>query len=326
MNKLLKILLNILIFVLIAGFGYYMIHSIMSDDKTAQQSEENMENTFVSPYKKTNSFNAASEILHFDINQNTIYTALSDKVSIFDLSGRHQRDFRIKPDVRDIVVEDTTIYLLYPTKIDLRSFDGQTIGGWEACSNNSDYCSFTTSNKYIFVTDAENKNIVQYDKQGRLVRFIKSSEGFVIPSYSFDIININDTIYCSNSGRHKIESYTLDGEFITSFGTVGTQAGAFAGCCNPVYLEKTSNGQILTSEKGIPRISCYSRDGKFRTILFDSFTLGGGTFAYEMHSYEENIYIASRKTISIYTFDSTLSEKSCAGCEEDCPLRISIKK
>ena len=333
-NKTLKISLNILLFILIVGFGYYMIHSILSEEKTIPASEENEENTFVSPYKKTNGFDAVSEILCFDVYKNAIYVVLIDKISIFDLSGKHQRDFKIEKGARDIVVESRdvardvsiTIYLLYPTRIDLYSFEGEKKGGWEACSDNSDYCSFTTTKDYVFVTDAENKNIVQYDKQGGLLRFIKSPDGFVIPSYSFGIISINDTIYCSNSGRHIIESYTLEGKFIASFGENGVQAGAFAGCCNPVYLEKTPNGNILTSEKGNPRISCYSKTGKFRTILFTGNTLGGGTAAYEMHVSGENIYIASKKTISVYSFDPTLSEKSCVGCEEECPLRKNIKK
>jgi len=307
-NKTLKIALNTLIFVLIAGFGYYVVHSMISEENTAQTDEENRENRFISPYEKTNSFDAVSEILCFDISGEFIFAVLSGKISVFDLSGKHQRDFEIEAGVRDIAVASrdgarlvsTTIYLLYPTRIDLYSFDGEKKDEWTACSDNSDYCSFTTTKDYVFVTDAENKHIVQYNKQGEFVRFIKSPKGFIIPSYSFGIISINDTVYCSNSGRHKIESYTVDGEFIASFGVAGTQAGAFAGCCNPVYLEKSFNGDILTSEKGNPRISSYEKDGKFSEILFDSKMLGGGTSAYEMHISGENIYIAGGKTITVY--------------------------
>ena len=329
MNKGLKITLNILIFLLITGFGYYVVHSIRLDKKTSPSGEENAENTFVSPYKKINSFDAASNIFCFCICNDRVYVVLSDKVSVFDLSGEHQRDFAIKTGGRDIVVENATIYLLYSARIDLYSLEGEKKDEWKACSDNSDYCSFTATENYVFVTDTENKNICQYDKQGQLVRFIKSPEGFIIPSYSFGIISINDTIYCSNSGRHKIESYTLDGEFIASFGAAGTQAGAFAGCCNPVYLEKNFDGNILTSEKGNPRISCYGKDGKFRTILFDSHTLGGGTDAYQMRVLVENIYIANKKAISVYGIDWVCpfaSEKSCAGCEAECPLRKGVNK
>jgi hypothetical protein len=324
MNNKLKITLNILIFALIAGFGYYIVHSTISEEKTKQSGIGNQENAFVSPYKKTNSFDAASDIICFYIFKNSIYAASVDNVSIYDLSGKRQFNFKIEKDIRDILVEEETIYLLYPTRIALYSPDGQKKSEWDACSPNSIYCSFTTTGDYVFVTDAENKHIWQLDKEGMLVRAVKSPEGFIIPSYAFDIININDTIYCSNSGRHKIESYTLDGEFIASFGTPGAQAGAFIGCCNPAYLEKSSNGHILTSEKGSPRISCYGKDGKFRTVLFDSNALGGGTTAYEIGVSGEDIYIANKRTITVYSFDATLSEKSCAGCEENCPLRKEL--
>lgn len=326
MNKTLKIILNIFVFVLIAGFGYYMVHSIMSD-KAIFSGGGNAEDTLVSPYKKTNSFTAASEILCFDIYENMIYVALSGKISVFNLSGKHQRDFAIKKNVRDIVIEESAIYLLYATGIEVFTTEGEKIAGWDACSDNSDYCAFTVTDDYVFVTDAENKLITQFDKQGQLVRFIKSPRGFVIPSYSFDIININDTIFCSNSGRHKIESYTLDGKYIASFGATGTQAGAFAGCCNPVYLAATPWGDILTSEKGNPRISCYGRDGKFRTILLNSKMLGGGTQAYRAKMKDDKIYIAARKSLSVFVFDPELAAGSaCAGCPLNCPLRSSMKK
>jgi len=143
MNKTFKMTLNILLFILIAGFGYYMVRSILSDEKTILTDIENSENTFTSPYKKTNNFDAASEIICFDIYENRIYVAQNDRVSVFDLAGIHQNDFEIEVDIRDIAVEDAIIYLLYPTRIDLFSFDGQKKDEWEACSDNSDYCAFT---------------------------------------------------------------------------------------------------------------------------------------------------------------------------------------
>ena len=323
MNKTLKITINILIFILIAGFGYYMVHSIVSDEKKTSTDAENQETDFVSPYKKTDAFDAVSEILSFDIYDDMVFAALQDKISVFDLDGNHQYDFEIKSLARDIVAVNDTVFILYPTEIELYTFEGQIINEWEACSENSDYCAFTTTKDYVFVTDAENKHIVQYDKQGRLVRFIKSPRGFVIPSYAFDIISINDTIYCSNSGKHKIESYTSDGIFIASFGESGMEAGEFAGCCNPVFLEKTAGGNILTSEKGNPRVSSYSKEGKFRTILLDNDMLGGGTSAYRMKVSKEKIYIAGKKTISVYDFDCKLLKKPCGACELECPLNIN---
>ena len=322
MNKPLKIIVNILIFTLIAGFGFYVIFSIKLDDKIGNNDTENQKTEFDSPYKKTNSFVLESEVLGIDIYEDKLFVALQDRISIFDFSGNKQYDFEIETTIRDIVVENDTIFILHPTEIELYTIDGHLIDQWDACSENADYCAFTTSKDYVFVTDADNKLIVQYNKDGQLIRFIKSPKGFVIPSYAFDIICINDTIYCSNSGKHKIESYTLDGTFITSFGVSGNQSGEFAGCCNPVYLEKTEGGNILTSEKGNPRISSYSKDGKFRTILLDNNMLGGGTDAYRIKILHKNIFVVGKKSIYIYTFDCKQLRKPCSGCELECPKQI----
>ena len=367
MSKPLKIVLNILVFLLIAGFGYYMIQSILSDGKISPAVFDEDGNIFVSPYKKSNSFKTSYDIQCFDICEDTIYVATKGNISVFDFSGKKQREFSIEPDVRDIIIENGaflkachggldppsnekptidfqgiaglryaspamtvtfqdsfTMYLLYHNRIDLFTTDGQKTGEWKACSENSNYCSFTTTKDYVFVTDIENKLMWQFDKQGGLVRMIKSPGGFIIPSYSFDIVNINDTIYCSNSGRHKIESYTIEGDFISSFGETGTQPGAFAGCCNPVYLEKTATGNILTSEKGNPRISCYNKEGTFNKILLDSKMLGGGTTAYKIRVSGDNIYIANGKTITIYGKDIS-SGQSCSGCDLKCPLITKTK-
>jgi len=302
MNKPLKTALNLLIFALIVGFGYYMIHSIKSEKQKPQKEIKNPKNDFFSPYTKINSLTLSSDISNFYINDNEIYVITEDlQFSIFDFQGTLQNSFKIEKNVRDIVVENETIYLLYPNQITLYTHQGEFFAEWEACSENSDYCSFTATKDYVYVTDAENKMIWQFDMQGGLVRAVKSPNGFIIPSYSFGIMNINDTIYCSNSGRHKIESYTLDGEYITSFGKSGTAAGSFVGCCNPVYLAESSDGNILTSEKGDPRISCYSKDGKFLSVLFDAEMLGGGTKAYRMRVYDENIYVGNGNTILVYS-------------------------
>ena len=322
MNKTLKITVNIFVFVLIAGFGYYMVRSVMPGGGDMLTGEGDAGNSFVSPYKKINSLKVASEIACFDIYGNRIYVAQSGgKISVFDLDGKRQHDFAINADVRDIVVEEETIYLLYPAGIEVFTVEGKRLAGWPAHRNSADYCSMALSSAYIFVTDAGNKHICRYTREGEFLDIILSPNSFVIPSYAFDIVNILDTLYCCNSGRHRIESYTLEGKYLGSFGTSGAQAGAFAGCCNPAYLAATQYGDILTSEKGNPRISCYGRDGKYRAILLNSKILGGGTDAYKVKTKEDKILVAARKSLSVFVYDPELAAASaCAGCPMECPF------
>ncbi len=325
MKKSIKIAINILVLLLIGGFVWYMIRSVGKDESQTKQLETVEKDDFISPYELVSSIEIKSPIRSFEWYEEQLFVSAKDSVLIFDLLGNKRKSFPVNIENRDIEIEDDIVYVLYPTKIETYSLSGEKMKEWEACSDNSDYCSMALSAEFVFVTDAENKNICQYTKKGDFIRFIKSPNGFIIPSYSFDIVNINDTLYCANSGRHLIESYTLNGEYITAWGKSGEEAGAFAGCCNPAYLARTSQGSILTSEKGNPRISCYDKNGKFRTMLLNDKLLGGGSSAYQIKTDYDYIFTAGNKQISIFRFNPNLTKhSSCAGCTVDCPLRKDI--
>lgn len=322
MKKSMKITLNILVFLIIVGFAGYMIHSVGKGESQSDQLQVIEKEELNSPYELLSTFDVKSEIHSFELYKNQLFVSSEDSVFLFDLQENKLNSFAINSDNRDIKIQDDVIYILYPAKIETYSLLGQKINEWSACSDNSDYCAMTLSADYVFVTDTENKNICQYSKDGNFIQFIKSPNGFIIPSYSFDILNIDDTLYCANSGRHLIESYSIDGKYITAFGKSGDEAGAFAGCCNPVYLAKTSRGDILTSEKGNPRISCYDKTGKFRTILLNNKLLGGGTSACQIQVNDDCIFIARNNKISVFQFDAkSLVNSSCAGCPADCPMK-----
>jgi hypothetical protein len=96
----------------------------------------------------------------------------------------------------------------------------------------------------------------------------------------------------------------------------------FAGCCNPVHLA-TANGEIITSEKGNPRISCYGSDGTFRSLLLDSRSLGGGHAAYNVKVEGERLFVAGRNKVSVFRYDERIAS-ACSSCGVTCPLRNGI--
>jgi len=120
-----------------------------------------------------------------------------------------------------------------------------------------------------------------------------------------------------------VESYTTAGDFITAFGKSGAEAGAFSGCCNPAILTPSNHGELLTSEKGIPRISCYRADGKFRSVLLDSKALGRGSAAYDVRVMKDKLIVTGRDKVSVFQYDKRLSQQTdCGQCEVDCPLKL----
>jgi hypothetical protein len=285
----------------------------------------NWKQAIESPYKLVSSFRAPDRIGCIEMIGDRLLVAVPNNILVYDQSGSLLNMFPVASNVRDVAVSDGLIYLLYPLRIEVYDAEGEWIRDWEACSEQSDYCSFTVSPDHVFVTDAAGKNICQYTKEGGFVRFINSPDGFIIPSYTFGIAYIDGVIYCSNSGRHRIECYTPDGKYLEAFGKAGGAAGMFCGCCNPVHITRTPAGEIITSEKGNPRISCYGKDGKFRNILLNAQMLGGGNTAYGVKVHNDKIFVAGRDTVSTFRYDGTMAAKSsCAGCKASCPLREGV--
>jgi hypothetical protein len=222
-----------------------------------------------------------------------------------------------------MAVVDGRIYALFPTRIEVYDRQGELIQEWDACSESSDYCGLTVCKEGVFVTDAGDKTICKYNLDGTLARFIQSPVEFIVPSYCFAITYMDGKIYCSNPGRHRVEVYSTDGEFLTAFGKPGTDAGAFSGCCNPAIITPASYGELLTSEKGIPRISCYSPEGEFRSVLLDSKALGGGHTAYDVRVMKDKLIVAGGDKVSVFQYDRRQSQQTaCGRCDKECPLRI----
>ncbi|MCW3785268.1 hypothetical protein [Plebeiibacterium sediminum] len=280
---------------------------------------------FQSPYKLVSSFSTSDEINGFEIYKNQMVVATSNNIAIYNSSAQLKKQFSIAPNLRDISVENDSIYLLFPSRIMVYNFDGDLKNEWEACGENSDYCSIAASPYHLFVTDASNKNICQYTIDGQLERFIESPNRFIIPSYTFGITYANNSIYCSNPGRHCVERYSVKGQYLGSFGEPGNAPGKFCGCCNPVYIDYTSAGEIITSEKGNPRISCYDSEGNFRNMLLDVSKMGGGNKAYRVKVDLDKIMIAGNNMVSTFQYDKTLANKSgCSSCGINCPLKEGI--
>ncbi|MCD8260923.1 MAG: hypothetical protein LUD15_05035 [Bacteroides sp.] len=284
------------------------------------------EEAYRSPYKLVSSFGTGEKIEAFELAADKLYIVTPNAVSIYNTQSVLLHNFAIPGPVRDILVKEQDIYLLYPSRIEVYTMQGELLRQLDACSERSNYCSFTHTGNSVYVTDATMKNICQYTEQGAFVRFIQSPNGFVIPSYTFSIEAVGDVIYCSNSGRHLVEKYAPDGTYLGSFGEAGGAPGRFTGCCNPVYLSHTPAGNIITSEKGNPRVSCYGSDGRFHTLLLDSKALGGGAAAYHIRVQDDKVYAAGDQVLSVYHYDPVLTgQTACAAYEVNCPLRKGVK-
>jgi hypothetical protein len=124
----------------------------------------------------------------------------------------------------------------------------------------------------VFLADAGNREVLICDRQSGKVleRFGKKdpergNPGFNIPSPYFALaVGADGQLRVANTGLLRVETYTLDGRFVSSWGERGMKIDRFCGCCNPVCFSLTPAGDFITSEKGLARINIYSAEGRFK--------------------------------------------------------------
>ncbi len=92
--------------------------------------------------------------------------------------------------------------------------------------------------------------------------------GFVVPSAFFDLAVAPDGLLrVANPGRHRVEAYTVDGDFEFSWGRASLDIDGFCGCCNPVNFALLPGGGMVTCEKGLPRVKVYDAHGSFEGVV-----------------------------------------------------------
>lgn len=153
-----------------------------------------------------------------------------------------------------------------------------TQGALQFRSPKLDSDSFLTAvavhEQFLFLADAGRREVLRWDRRtGELAgRFGRKDQpagnpGFVVPSPYFDLAVGHERLHVTNPGRLRVETYTLDGRFESSWGGPGLAPDRFCGCCNPVYFTLRPDGGFLTSEKGLTRIGIYGPDGAFKGLV-----------------------------------------------------------
>lgn len=127
----------------------------------------------------------------------------------------------------------------------------------------------------VFVADAQSRTVMRFSPDGILKHVIDGrqgggdADGFVVPSPYFDVmLGQGQTLWIVNPGRHRLEEYNYSGDRIGAWQSQpGMDVEHFCGCCNPSHAAQLSDGAIVTSERGLPRVKLYTRRGRFAGVV-----------------------------------------------------------
>ena len=192
-----------------------------------------------------------------------------------ELDGKRVSEIALTDEVRCAgVAPDGSRFVGLRQHIEVFDPKGQRRETWESPGGKAYFTSIAAGENDVFVADAGNRVVLRYDRSGRLKGRIGEKDparnipGLVVPSPFFDVKIARDGLLrVANTGRHRVEVYTFDGDLETAWGTPGWGIKSFCGCCNPINLALLPDGRVVTFEKGIPRVKVYTADGVFESVV-----------------------------------------------------------
>lgn len=169
---------------------------------------------------------------------------------------------------------DGIIYIGLRDHIEVFDPQGRQLKAWDKPGAKTWFTGLAVGESDVFAADSGGRVILRYDRSGKLVGRIgeknkeRNAPGLVLPSPYLDVKLAGDGLLrTNNTGRHRVEVYTVDGDLELAWGKPSAAIDGFCGCCNPIGLALLPDGRWVTCEKGLPRVKVYSAEGKFECVV-----------------------------------------------------------
>jgi hypothetical protein len=205
----------------------------------------------------------------------TIWTLGDDEIRAFGPDGGFIRSWKLPQRAACLTAgPDGRVYVGSRGRVDIYDEGGSLVSDFPAGSPSKP--GFMTSIKVfqdeILVGDAGARCIRRYTPSGRQLGEIgtqNKTRGFMLPNGFLDFaVDARGVIRATDSGRHRVTAWALDGSPLGYFGKFGqTSPEDFTGCCNPVNLAVTPDGKVVTGEKAGARVKVYEPDGTLLAMI-----------------------------------------------------------
>ncbi|MCA9193849.1 MAG: NHL repeat-containing protein [Planctomycetales bacterium] len=213
-----------------------------------------------------------------------IYCAGSDTIAVYSSAGKELYTIRMEAPPNCLAVGGSQhlspgrLYVAVGNKVQVIDADGSSVANWTVPGDDVILASIVVAEKDVFVADAGNRVVLRFDEQGNVIGKIGaegSQKEFNVPNTYFDLaIGSDGLLQVVNPGMLRTEIYTYEGQMEVRWGEPGTKIENFFGCCNPSHIAVLPSGQVVTSEKGVPRVKLYSPYGEFECVIASPKMLG----------------------------------------------------
>ncbi len=204
-----------------------------------------------------------------------VYITAGNSVCVLGRDGARSNVIACSAVVRSVAVgADGAIYAGVRDHVEAFDRNGKLLATWKSPGKRTWISGLAVGENDVFAADSGNRVVLRYDKSGKLVGRIgernkdRNIPGLILPSPYLDVKLAPDGLLrVNNTGRHRVEAYTPDGDLEFFWGKPSSAIDGFCGCCNPVGLALLSDGRYVTCEKGLPRVKIYSKEGTFECVV-----------------------------------------------------------
>jgi hypothetical protein len=196
-------------------------------------------------------------------------------IEVLDVLGQSLLSFTVPGPVRALAASaNGDIFAGLDNHVEVYGADGVRKAVWKSPSTKTMITSVAVSSNFVFIADCQNRIVWRFTLAGEMSGRIgdkepsRRPEGFVVPSAFFDVATAPDgSLWAVNPGMHRLEHFTADGMFLSSWGRASVEDDGFCGCCNPSNMAVAPDGSFVTSEKHIVRVKRYDATGRFAGVI-----------------------------------------------------------
>jgi hypothetical protein len=207
--------------------------------------------------------------------RNAVYALGDDEIRVFEASGRVARSWKA-PDKASClgVAADGRVAVGSPGRVDLIGDTGAHIRGFSVGTpaKPAELSAVRFVGDSVLVADVTARVIRRYDARGAergVIGTLNKTGGFMLPNKSLDFdVDGAGVIHATDTGRHQVTSWALDGTMVAAFGKFGmARPEDFVGCCNPVNVAVAADGGIVTAEKVVARVKVFGKDRGLLAVI-----------------------------------------------------------
>jgi hypothetical protein len=315
-----RLLTSVIIILSIAGISYFGFNAFSGGSDTEQENPFEYNIDYYKQYDPA--LNHYQESRQISINlkkiigiaigpSDELYVSGDDVYLLLDEDNRILKTVNCGSEALCLDIDNNKdVYLGMTDHIQIFDQNGVQKSKWKAPGKKSIFTSVYVTSDYVYVADAGDLIVWQFDKSGNVIRQIgrkdknKDIPGFIIPSPYFDLsVDPDGFLWVANTGRLSLENYTAEGDLRASWGISGMKIDQFCGCCNPSHFAIASDGSFVTGEKGIARVKVHNRLGKLVSVVAGPKQFNEGTVGIDIAiDSKDRIYVLDpmRKQVRVF--------------------------